>query len=152
ELVTEFRAIAQQLELRECRANTKHASLLLLASGHEPSLIGQGSVQSASYPRSASSIDPDLRRDESAPREARRSAGPADQQGRVDHQSENCQGARPQRPAAASGSRRRGDRVMGWMAPLRHLSAKLLSDRIGSDGSHPWARLLRSDWTWRSMF
>src|SRR5262249_16902324 len=25
--------------------------------------------------------------------------------------------------------RRQGDRVMGWMAPLRHLSAKLLSDR-----------------------
>src|SRR6516165_9874350 len=26
--------------------------------------------------------------------------------------------------------RLRGDRVMGWMAPLRHLSAKLLSVRI----------------------
>ena len=23
--------------------------------------------------------------------------------------------------------------MMGWMAPLRHLSAKLLSDRIGSE-------------------
>src|SRR5262245_33819972 len=29
--------------------------------------------------------------------------------------------------------RRRGDRMMGWMAPLRHLSAKLLSDRISSE-------------------
>src|ERR671931_2158184 len=29
--------------------------------------------------------------------------------------------------------RRAGDRVMGWMAPLRHLSAKLLSDRISSE-------------------
>src|SRR5262249_36541244 len=28
---------------------------------------------------------------------------------------------------------RRGDRMMGWMAPLRHLSAKLLSDRISSE-------------------
>src|SRR5215475_9224985 len=41
---------------------------------------------------------------------------------------------------------------MGWMAPLRHLSAKLLSDRISANGSHPWVRLLRSDWTWRSTF
>src|SRR5262249_6783261 len=30
-------------------------------------------------------------------------------------------------------SRRRGDRMMGWMAPLRHLSAKLLSDRNSSE-------------------
>src|SRR5215813_8422333 len=30
-------------------------------------------------------------------------------------------------------ARQRGDRMMGWMAPLRHLSAKLLSDRIGSE-------------------
>src|SRR5262249_50393400 len=29
----------------------------------------------------------------------------------IDHQSENCPGARPQRPAAAARSRRRGDRV-----------------------------------------
>src|SRR5262249_58276175 len=54
--------------------------------------------------------------------------------------------------ADAARPRRRGDRMMGWMASLRHLSAKLLSDRISSDGSHPWVRLLRSDWTWRSMF
>src|SRR5215475_6161426 len=41
--------------------------------------------------------------------------------------------------------------MMGWMAPLRHLSAKLLCESA-ANGSHPWARLLRSDWTWRSMF
>jgi hypothetical protein len=30
--------------------------------------------------------------------------------------------------------------MMGWMAPLRHLSAKLLSDReSAANGSHPWA-------------
>src|SRR5262245_18038740 len=29
--------------------------------------------------------------------------------------------------------RRQGDRMMGWMAPLRHLSAKLLSNRISSE-------------------
>src|SRR5262249_10701750 len=30
-------------------------------------------------------------------------------------------------------SGQRGDRMMGWMAPLRHLSAKLLSDRNSSE-------------------
>ena len=41
-------------------------------------------------------------------------------------------------PAAAARPRRRGDRMMGWMAPLRHLSAKLLSDReSAAKGSHP---------------
>src|SRR5262245_45435778 len=33
----------------------------------------------------------------------------------------------------STGPRRRGDRMMGWMAPLRHLSAKLLSNRISSE-------------------
>src|SRR5262249_29858673 len=42
--------------------------------------------------------------------------------------------------AHAARPRRRGDRVMGWMAPLRHLSAKLLSNRISSEWDHPWAR------------
>ena len=56
-------------------------------------------------------------------------------------------------PPTLLAARRRGDRMMGWMAPLRHLSAKLLSDReSAANGSHPWARLLRSVWTWRSMF
>src|SRR5262249_2912573 len=36
-------------------------------------------------------------------------------------------------PANAARPHQRGDRVMGWMAPLRHLSAKLLSDRISSE-------------------
>src|SRR6516165_10172740 len=39
---------------------------------------------------------------------------------------------RSQLPARAARHRRRGDRMIGWMAPLRHLSAKLLSDRISS--------------------
>ena len=32
---------------------------------------------------------------------------------------------------------RRGDRVMGWMAPLRHRRAKLVFRRITRNGSHP---------------
>jgi transposase len=42
--------------------------------------------------------------------------------------------------------------MMGWMAPLRHLSAKLLVIESAATGSHPWARLRQLDWTWRSMF
>jgi hypothetical protein len=42
--------------------------------------------------------------------------------------------------------------MKGWMAPLRHLSAKLLVIESAATGSHPWARLRRLDWTWRSMF
>ena len=30
---------------------------------------------------------------------------------------------------------------MGWMAPLRHLSAKLLVFESVATGSHPWVRL-----------
>src|SRR5262245_16657273 len=41
--------------------------------------------------------------------------------------------ARLPRPGQLALGRRRGDRMMGWMAPLRHLSAKLLSDRISSE-------------------
>jgi len=67
ELVTEFRAIAQQLELRERRANTKQRSSA--AARIRPWAFldwTKALIQSASYPRSASSIDPDLRRDKSA--------------------------------------------------------------------------------------
>src|SRR6516162_6023998 len=42
--------------------------------------------------------------------------------------------------------------MMGWMAPLRHLSANCCLIESAANGSHPWARLLRSDLTWRSMF
>src|SRR5499426_2767356 len=51
-------------------------------------------------------------------------------------------GARPTTSIVSSGGRSRptfrcrrrpGDRMMGWMAPLRHLSAKLLSDRNSSE-------------------
>ena len=48
--------------------------------------------------------------------------------------------ANPARP------RRRGDRMMGWMAPLRHLGAKVLVVRDDQrTGSHPWVRLQQSD-------
>src|SRR5262245_9206628 len=43
------------------------------------------------------------------------------------------QGHGSQGPNDTARPRRRGDRVMGWMAPLRHLSAKLLSDRNSSE-------------------
>src|SRR6516225_12340250 len=66
------------------------------------------------------------RRQDTARNEAVRCAGRAAYQVRIDHQSQDRKGARP-RP------RRRGDRMMGWMAPLRHLSAKLLSDRNSSE-------------------
>src|SRR5215468_8382776 len=52
---------------------------------------------------------------------------------RTGDQLQNRQGARPDDSRQAYRARRRGDRVMGWMAPLRHLSAKLLSDRISSE-------------------
>src|SRR5262249_36054610 len=52
---------------------------------------------------------------------------------RTGHQSEGRQGAWPPNFRQAAGPRRRGDRMMGWMAPLRHLSAKLLSDRNSSE-------------------
>ena len=36
---------------------------------------------------------------------------------------------------------------MGWMAPLRHLGAKVLVVRDDQQtGSHPWARLQQLDW------
>src|SRR5262249_10399123 len=66
-------------------------------------------------------------------REAGGSAGYAADKVRAGGQCQARQGARPPNSRQAVGPRRRGDRVMGWMAPLRHLSAKLLSDRIGSE-------------------
>jgi putative ABC transport system substrate-binding protein len=38
----------------------------------------------------------------------------------------NTEGIRPELPAGAARHRRRGDRMMGWMAPLRHRRAKLV--------------------------
>jgi transposase len=81
------------------------------------------------YQRAASYIDRILTR-----REPRRTSNPIPDQVRVGHQSQNGEGARPYHPADAARPRRRGDRMMGWMAPLRHLSAKLLVDRISSNG------------------
>jgi len=40
-------------------------------------------------------------------------------------------------PLPLSGPRRRADRMMGWMAPLRHRRAKLVFRRITRNGSHP---------------
>src|SRR5262249_33741957 len=54
-------------------------------------------------------------------------------EGGIGHQPQNRQSARPRGATDAARPRRRGDRMMGWMAPLRHLSAKLLSDRISSE-------------------
>src|SRR5262245_37483659 len=52
---------------------------------------------------------------------------------RVRDQPLDRKGAWPRGAADAARPRRRGDRMMGWMAPLRHLSAKLLSDRNSSE-------------------
>ena len=42
------------------------------------------------------------------------------------------------RAADTARPRRRGDRMMGWMAPLRHLGAKVLVGREPpATGSHP---------------
>src|SRR4029453_11447966 len=62
-----------------------------------------------------------------------RSADRGTNEVRACRQSQNRKGARPRRAADAARPRRRGDRMMGWMAPLRHLSAKLLSDRNSSE-------------------
>src|SRR5215813_13954083 len=47
------------------------------------------------------------------------------------------QGHRSQGPNDTARPRRRGDRMMGWMAPLRHRRAKLVFRRITRNGSHP---------------
>src|SRR5262249_7376313 len=74
-----------------------------------------------------------LRRSHSQTREASRPASHAANQVRAGAQPQDRQGARPPSARQAACSRRRGGRVMGWLAPLRHLSAKLLSDRISSE-------------------
>src|SRR5262249_59454680 len=66
-------------------------------------------------------------------REAGQPAGLAAHESGAGHQSQDRQGARLDDPASAARPRPRGDRMMGWMAPLRHLSAKLLSDRNSSE-------------------
>src|SRR5262249_43931530 len=59
-------------------------------------------------------------------REACRSAGAATDKVRVRDKSKDRQGAQPRNSGAATVFCRRGDRVMGWMAPLRHRGAKLV--------------------------
>jgi ABC-type uncharacterized transport system substrate-binding protein len=51
---------------------------------------------------------------------------PGDHQVRVGDQPQGRQGPWPRRAAYATRPRRRGDRMMGWMAPLRHRHAKLV--------------------------
>src|SRR5262249_49819811 len=48
-------------------------------------------------------------------------------------QSQDSEGARVSGTGQTARGCRRGDRMMGWMAPLGHLSAKLLSVRISSE-------------------
>src|SRR5436190_21309728 len=55
--------------------------------------------------------------------------GTADQI-RAHHQPEDREGTRPRRAADGARPRRRSDRMMGWMAPLRHRRAKLVFWRI----------------------
>src|SRR6185312_7558488 len=58
-------------------------------------------------------------------RKASRHAGRTVSQVRIRHQPANGQGAGPRHSTFAARPRRRGDRMMGWMAPLRHLGAKM---------------------------
>src|SRR5262249_9341727 len=66
-------------------------------------------------------------------REAGGLAGRTGEQVRAGHQRLDRQDARAYCARQAACAGRRGHRMMGWMAPLRHLSAKLLSDRISSE-------------------
>jgi transposase len=63
-------------------------------------------------------------------RKARRSTHPAADQVRAGDQSQHRPGARHRRAGHLARPRRRGDRMMGWMAPLRHRRAKLVFCRI----------------------
>jgi hypothetical protein len=38
--------------------------------------------------------------------------------------------------------------MMVWMAPNRHLSAKMVPLKATNKGSHPWERLQRSGLIW----
>ena len=58
-----------------------------------------------------------------------RPAGHAVHQIRASAQPQDRQDARARHPANATRARRRGDRVTEWMAPLRHLGAKVLAAR-----------------------
>jgi hypothetical protein len=66
-------------------------------------------------------------------RKTGRPAGAGADQVRACDQPQDRQGARHRGAPDAACPRRRGNRMMGWMAPLRHQRAKLLSDRISSE-------------------
>src|SRR5262249_126948 len=65
-------------------------------------------------------------------RDGRMSCPSTTYQVRVGDQPQGRKGAWHRDACQRARARRRGDRMMEWMAPLRHLSAKLLSDRISS--------------------
>ena len=67
-----------------------------------------------------------LRAPHSPGRKSRRPSGASADQVRAGDQPQDRDGAWHRGAADAARTRRRGDRMMGWMAPLRHLSAKLL--------------------------
>src|SRR5215831_13876971 len=67
-----------------------------------------------------------LHRANSQGRKTRRSAGPAGDHVRDGGQSQSRQSVRRDDPDRDPVARRRGDRMMGWMAPLRHRGAKLV--------------------------
>src|SRR5262249_27126257 len=93
---------------------------------------GRADVLRSELPRSVAARRRLCRQDSSRGK-ARRDSGRAADQVRSRYQSDHRQGARPRSSAYAARPRRRGDRAMGWMAPLLHLSAKLLSDRLSSE-------------------
>src|SRR5215831_2475498 len=93
-----------------------------------------------------------LRRPRAQRGEPRRPSGRASGEIRARHQFEGCEGHWAFDFGVDAVARRQGHRMMGWMAPLRHLSAKLLSDRISSEWEPSMGEVLRSVWTWRSMF
>src|SRR5262249_53339153 len=59
-----------------------------------------------------------------------RSSRSAANEVRTGHQPQDSQGAWPPNSRQATRARRRGDRMMGWMAPFRHRRAKLVFCRI----------------------
>ena len=70
-------------------------------------------------------------------RQSWRSANRVPDHDRNDGQPEDRKSAWPRSAGVARNPRRRGDRMMGWMAPLRHRRAKLVFSRIPGTGSHP---------------
>jgi ABC transporter substrate binding protein len=111
---------------------SKRRQLVALATRHvlpasdAPISRGRRPDELRTQPDGCLSTRRHLRRPNYQRGEARRPAGPAPDQIRPSHKSRNCEGARLRNSANAARPRRRGDRMMGWMAPLRHRRAKLV--------------------------